>query len=127
MPNAHVAAAATGLPGIKIKQTAPLSIREAIALRDGLKTLRDVISGLNCQPRFQGDRLHTYNSPGSVLEDLAEELGSEIDRLRDVIRASNPRDSFEASERAEFLAAFEIENGGPLADVMLALFAPPHA
>lgn len=127
MPNAHVAAAAIGLPGMTISPNAAFSIREAIALRDGLNTLRDVIGGLMCQPRFQGGKLHTYNAPGSVLEDLAEGLGEEMDRLVKVIRASAPRDGFEADERAEFLAIYEIENGGSIADALIAPFMPPHA
>lgn len=127
MPNAHVAAAATGLPGITITPATALSIREALALRDGLNTLRDVIGGLMCQPRFQGSKLSTYNAPGSALEDLAERLGEEMDRLVKVIRVNAPRDVFEASERAAFLAMFEIENDGSLADALIAPFMPPHA
>lgn len=127
MPNAHVAAAATGLPGITIKHAEALSLRDALALRDGLSTLADVVGGLMCQARFHDTRHGSYNAPGLALEDLAEAVHDEMGRLVKVIRAITPRDSFEASERAEFLAAYEIENGGPLADALLALFTPPHA
>lgn len=127
MPNAHVAAAVTGLPGMTLMPAEALSIREAVALRDGLGTLQGVIAGLMCQPRFQGSKLHTYNAPGSFLEDLAKELGEEMARLVKVIRASSPCDSFEAGERAEFLAIYEIENGGSIADALTAPFLPPHA
>lgn len=127
MPNAHVAAAATGLPGIAIRSAEALSLRDALALRDGLGTLSDVVGGLMCQARFQGRRHGSYNASGLVLEDLAEAIHEEMARLVKVIRAITPRDGFEASQRAEFLAAYEIENGGPLADALLALFTSPHA
>ncbi|MET3521478.1 hypothetical protein [Mesorhizobium abyssinicae] len=99
MPNTYVRAAAEGMPiaevmndvsvsrpvhplGLKTK-TLPFS--QLGALVDTLQTVHDVLSGLQEQPRFSADGTEPYNEAGVILECLRNNIGCEIDDIRDEV------------------------------------------
>jgi hypothetical protein len=96
-----------------------LGLGQAIALREALGTIHDVVCGLVCQPRF---RSHDgeMNAAADELEPILEWLDVRMDDLVSIIRATRPEHNFDRRRRAAFLATHEIENDGGSVDTMLA-------
>lgn len=98
-----------------------MPLGNALSLRDGLKTVRDVVSALMCQPRFFGDD-GLPNMAGDELSGICDALEARLDDLVSVIRVSHPSHDFYRRQRAAFLAAHEIEEDGNAADALIAPF-----
>ena len=64
--------------------TKNLPFKQLSALVDALTTVVDVVSGLQEQPRFGGEN-DAYNKAGGILEDLRNNIGCEIDDIREEV------------------------------------------
>ncbi|MER9691961.1 hypothetical protein NKJ16_08485 [Mesorhizobium sp. M0179] len=67
-------------------ETDNLSFGQMSALVDALSTVTAVLSGLQEQPRFSGEK-EPYNEAGGILEELRNNISCEIDDLRDAALA----------------------------------------
>ncbi|MFU0504034.1 hypothetical protein [Pseudaminobacter sp. NGMCC 1.201702] len=69
-------------------KTDGLSICQLYALNDAFRTVFDVLSGLQEQPRFtteHGEVDETYNKAGIVLDDFCDALAGEIAAIEKIV------------------------------------------
>ena len=69
-------------------KTDDLSICQLYALNDALRTVFDVVSGLQEQPRFYVERGkvdESYNEAGLILDDFCDALGIEIAAIEAIV------------------------------------------
>ncbi|ESZ53268.1 hypothetical protein X731_00805 [Mesorhizobium sp. L2C054A000] len=67
-------------------KTDHLSLKQLSALVETLTTVAQVLSGLQEQPRFNGpDDGQPYNEAGEILEFLRNNIGCEIDDIREAV------------------------------------------
>lgn len=89
----------------------PMSLTEAAALFDALRTVKDVLTALCCQPRFKSAP-YGYNEAGEFLDDLAELVGHAADHIAEVAEAAQPdeaSDDFASRSTILIMDAFHCE------------------
>lgn len=88
-----------------------LSMRELWALRDGIRTMFDVLTGIRCQSRFDEATRENYsNGAGILLEKLNDWLGGYEQAIVNVAKEAKPKTGDEAEWRGHLLV-------GALADL----------
>ncbi|TGR84249.1 hypothetical protein EN866_33435 [Mesorhizobium sp. M2D.F.Ca.ET.223.01.1.1] len=81
-------------------KTDGLPFRQLAALVDALETTCAVLSGLQEQPRFAGNKAgEPYNTAGAILEDLRNNIGCEVDDIRDEVERRSVSSSDEAEDK----------------------------
>lgn len=115
MPNAPVAAAATGLPkfspaaGLLPSDISALSIAEAIRAYDALWLAQEAVAAACSYGQACGERL-------GLLEDIHERICDDAQRLAEHVRASEPASS-ERHDRSLFLIRRAVESGEGVPDI----------
>lgn len=88
-------------------KTDDLSICQLYALNDALRTVFDVLSGLQEQPRFttkRGKVDESYNEAGLVLDDFCDALALEIEGIEKIVEGK-PALTQEEYDRKFYLLA----------------------
>lgn len=89
-----------------------MALGEAAALFDALRTVKDVVLGLCCQPRFKADE-GLYNQAGNCLDDLAEMIGRASDEIAERAEAAKPdQASDDYADRATILIMHDFHCAG---------------
>jgi peptidoglycan/xylan/chitin deacetylase (PgdA/CDA1 family) len=102
----------------------PMSLCEAADLFDALRTAKDVVLGLSCQPRFRAG-YGEYNTAGQFLDDLREMIGHAMDNIAEVAESATPDEtSDDYASRAAILIADDLRCEGVVtaADRAMALY-----
>ena len=101
-----------------------MPLNEAAALFDALRTVKDVVLGLCCQPRFKAAS-GGYNEAGEFLDNLAELIGTASDQIAEAAEAAVPdAGSDDYADRASILVmeAFYCEGVTTAADRAFELY-----
>lgn len=81
-----------------------LSMKELWALREGIRTMFDVLCGIQSQPRFDEAARDGYpNRAGSLLEKLNDWLGGYEQAIVNVAKEAKPKTGDEAEWRGHLL------------------------
>jgi len=84
-----------------------LSMKELWALRDGIRTMFDVLCGIRCQPRFDEAARDGYpNGAGRLLEKLNDWLGGYEQAIVNVAKEAKPKTGDEAEWRGHLLVGY---------------------
>ena len=107
----------------------PMSLCEAAQLFDALRTTKDVVLGLSCQPRFRAS-YGEYNAAGQFLDDLRELIGHAMDNIAEVAESATPDEaSDDYASRATILISDDLRCEGvtTAADRAIALYGQSEA
>lgn len=84
-----------------------LNMRELWALREGIRTMFDVLSGIRCQPRFDEATRDGYpNGAGILLEKLNDWLGGYEQAIANVAKEAKPKTGDEVEWRGHLLVGY---------------------
>ncbi|MFC5505159.1 hypothetical protein [Bosea massiliensis] len=111
-----------------IADVSKLTLREALALHEGLSSLIDVATALLGQPRFNGEMV--LNPAGEVIDRLCDQMHLLCEEAMATIAAAESTDHWERIFRAELLlrrAVSEIEDPPELERILASLAAWPRA
>lgn len=95
-----------------------LSMRELWALRDGIRTTFDVLSGLTCQPRFNEETRDGWpNGAGDLLGKLSDWLGVYEQTIANVAKEAKPTTGMEAEWRGHLLVGYQANQTDSLVEI----------
>lgn len=109
MPNALVAAAATGLP---VSSSSLATIDDCCVVYAGLQNMLDAVTGVMNRPNCGQD-----TSAFARLDKIMDWLAAEADRVVVHVEAMDPQTKSEADERALLMIQHEINCGSNTAAV----------
>lgn len=111
------------LADIAVAPPPPMPLSEMVALYDGLRTVKDVLLAMACQPRFKSQFGPGYNQAGEFVDDLCEMIGRTSDHLAEMAETIVPADDNgdEFAERAHVLILDEINCNGITAAADMAI------
>jgi hypothetical protein len=82
-------------------------MRELWALREGIRTMFDVLTGIRCQSRFDEATRENYsNGAGSLLEELNDWLGGYEQAIVNVAKEAKPKTGDDAEWRGHLLVGY---------------------
>jgi hypothetical protein len=95
-----------------------LSMKELWALREGIRTMFDVLCGIRCQPRFDEAARDGYpNRASSLLEKLNDWLGGYEQAIVNVAKEAKPKTGDEAEWRGHLLVGYLADLSDSLVEV----------
>lgn len=97
-----------------------LSMRELWALREGIRTMFDVLSGITCQPRFNEetrDGICETNKAGDLLEKLNDWLGGYEQAIVNIAKEAKPKAGNDAEWRGHLMVGYHADLNDSLAEI----------
>lgn len=97
-----------------------LSMRELWALREGIHTMCDVLSGIRCQPRFNEEMhngIYESNRADELLGELDDWLGGYEQAIANVAEKAKPKTGDEAEWRGHLLVGYRANLNDSLAGI----------
>lgn len=93
------------------KSLREMTMDELCSLSEGLRTISEVISGLNAEPRFESQR------PGLVIDDLCDSVDDCRYAVIGVVKDAKPTTKDEIQARGLALVRLDVDAGASLSDI----------